>query len=122
MDTDRKTVFDLEPIIRRCFEEAKKMGYINDKKLTASAEGIEVKEGISFPQIVNQDELVHHIALTVVGELYEFEIIRRIAPIFRENRALSADFQMFGDAFQLFYDKTIADSKLRGIRIHPEGQ
>lgn len=107
---DRKTVFELESIIARCFEEAKKVGYIKNLQNT------------EYDYVENQRELIHHISMTVIGELYEFEIIRRIAPIFRENRALSADFLMFGDAFQLFYDKVIQEAKSRGIRIHPEGQ
>ena len=118
MDTDRKTIFDLEPIIKRCLEESKKMGYIKDQVVIDP--GLFAQATIQY--LANQDELVHHIALTIIGELYEFEIIRRISPLFRENRALSADFLAFGDAFQLFYDKVIADAKLRGLRIHPEGQ
>lgn len=109
---DRKTVYDLQSIIERCFEEAKKLGYVR----TIDKESIPPVDVIH-----NQEELVKHIALTVIGELYEFEIIRRIGPLFRENRALSHDFLIFGEAFDLFFDKAVQDAKLHGLRIEPQG-
>jgi hypothetical protein len=117
LQQDRKTVFDLPEIIIRCFEEAKKLGYISNY-LGTTEELIERKQ-LPVPIIVNQNDLAHHISRTIIGELYELEIIRRIVPIFRENRALTHDFLLFGDAFELFYDKQIQEQQLSGLRIEP---
>jgi hypothetical protein len=119
LQQDRKTVFDLPEIIVRCFAEAKKLGYISDY-LGATEELVVQGRQIPVPIIVNQNDLAHHISRTIIGELYELEIIRRIVPIFRENRALTHDFLLFGDAFELFYDKQIQEQKLSGLRIEPE--
>lgn len=115
---DRKTVYDLTSIIERCFEESKKMGYIR----TVKRADPEPDEATNIYYIEHKDDLVKHIALTIVGELYEFEIIRRIGPILRENRALTHDFLAFGEAFDLFYDKAVQDAQLHGLRIKQEGE
>jgi hypothetical protein len=113
---DRKTVYDLQSIIERCFEEGKKMGYIKTRDIINAPEA----ENERLTIVANQFDFVKHIALTIVGELYEFEIIRRISPIFRENKALTMDFLAFGSAFEFFYDKAIQDAQLHGFRIEPQ--
>jgi len=109
--SDRKTIFDLQSIIEKCFEDCKKMGYLLEYR---GADGERLL-------VVNQTDLINHIRLTVIGELYELEIIRRIAPIFREHRALTTDFMLFGEAFQEFYDKEIQARQMKGLRIR-EGE
>jgi len=101
----RKTVYDLENIIERCFEECVKSEYIQ-KQITAERDEIAV--------IVNRDEVVKHISKTIIGELHELEVIRRISPIFREFRRLEKDFQHFDDLQKL-------EGDLQTLRIHPEG-
>jgi hypothetical protein len=117
---DRKTIFNLDEIIARCIKEAKTMGYIDDKATCIVGEGIEEKAPVP-PLLVNEHDFIKHLSRTIIGELYEFEIIRRITPIFRENRALTHDFLLFGEAFELFYDKQIQDLQLHGMRFEPEG-
>lgn len=113
---DHKTIFDLKEIIERCFEEGKKAGYIQN--FTIEEFGGKKTEAM---RIVNQTDLVQYISMTIIGELYELELIRRIAPIFRENRALTKDFQEFGEDFQLFFDKAIQDLQLHSLRINEGG-
>lgn len=93
----KQTVFDLENLIIRCLDEAEKVGYIK-KYETAAAPGVEVSEhavGYQLKAIVNEIELCKHIAKTIIGELYEFEVIRQISPMFRQLRKLEGDFAYF---------------------------
>lgn len=77
--TDDKTMcLDLDKLIARCFDECEQVGYL-------------LKSGTKRV-IVNQEELVKHIQKTIIGELFELEICRRLAPIFREAERLSRDF------------------------------
>src|SRR3990172_5545019 len=80
----KKYIYNLEGIITRCFEEGKRAGWIKEKTtaLTMTTEWV----------IVNEYELVKHISKTTIGELYELEVIRKLAPIFRMFRELNNDF------------------------------
>lgn len=75
-----KTVYQLEQIVKRALEECVQAGTIRK----------EVVEDNHF----NIDAAASHISQTIIGELHELEIIRRLAPIFREIPRLVKDFQL----------------------------
>lgn len=108
------TIYELQALVHRCFEEAEKAGFIKAYQ-TAAPPGVEVSEhavGYTLKAITNKDELVKHISRTIVGELYELELIRRIAPIFREVKRLTSDFE--------FLDvKEQERINISGLRIAP---
>ncbi len=107
----RKTVFDLQELIQRCFNEAKEAGLI---KKAAREFYDDAQLPIGQTLIINERDLVKHIALTIVGELHEFEVIRRIAPLFREVNRLQSD-------FRYFEEREAADQQMRSLRIRHEG-
>jgi len=54
--------------------------------------------------------LYKHIALTIVGELHELEVIRKIGPMFRMIESLKEDFRIFDERGQ-------EDYRIRNLRI-----
>ena len=92
------TVYELQSLIERCLEEVERAGYIKSSSvLETDVNG----PGLTERKIlVNQEEIVKHIANTIYGELYELEMIRRMAPIFREFYRLAEDFKMIDERDQ----------------------
>lgn len=86
---DRPTFHELELVIERCFEEAEKVKYI-EKRIIAGRPNEEPEEK-EVLAIVNSMELIKHISKTIIGELYEFEISRKLGPFFRMLRSLESD-------------------------------
>lgn len=82
------TSYELQSLIERCFAECKEANFI--------AANLETKQTI----LLNEGEVINHIANTIIGELHELEMIRRIAPMFREVRRLEGDFNMLDDKEQ----------------------
>jgi hypothetical protein len=97
--TDRKTIQDLERIIERCLNESEQAGDI--KTLPKLGD---------HKVLVNRDEVIRHISKTIIGELFEFEIIRKLAPTFRQFRSLERD---------LFYieERESAASEMNKLRV-----
>ncbi len=91
------TQYDLQALVRRCLQECEKSGHIEVQD-----------EGLSLV-ITDREEVIKHIANTVVGELTELEIIRRIAPIMREIPRLEKDFQFLDDRART----SVAEGNLR---------
>jgi len=75
-----KTQMDMNVIIERCFEELVKAGV---------AKVSDVPKGSII--ILDKPAAALHIQKTLIGELLEFEMIRRISPIFREFPRLESD-------------------------------
>ena len=98
---ERKTVFDLERLIKRCFEESEKSGDIKP----ASGWGDR-----NSKVLVNSDAVAKHISMTIIGELFELEIVRKIAPMFRQFRSLERD-------LSYVEERQAADTALLGLRI-----
>jgi len=108
---DRPTMLDLEKIVERCLRESLEAGrflsnsqYTNEIDQAAFHKSLE--QSIDF-MVVSQ-----HIAKSVIGELYEFEIIRKLAPIFRMIPQLKGDFEYIDDRFK-------QEEKLRSLRKEP---
>jgi hypothetical protein len=99
------TIYNLQELIDRCFEEARKAGYLKIEILEHAGTGPQI--------VVDQYKLTHHIALTIIGELYELEIIRKIGPMFRMFRQIETDFQNLDHAQAL-------DFRLRNLRRTPQ--
>ena len=81
----QSTIYDMEKIIKRCFEEAREAGYL--KPILSSDDSLAERD-----VIVNEIELAKHISMTLIGELVEFELIRRISPIFRAVEGIRTQF------------------------------
>ena len=96
------TIYNLRELIQRCFDEGKKAGFLLEYN---AADG---------PRVILQDEfkLTQHIALTIVGEMKELEIVRKVGPMFRMFRELEGNFKELDDA-------ATADFKLRNMRVAP---
>jgi len=98
----KKTQFDLEEMVRSATEEFFKSLIQTD-----------------HPQMNRRlEDLFHglppglykHIALTIVGELHELEVIRKIGPMFRMIESLKEDFRIFDERGQ-------EDYRIRNLRI-----
>lgn len=74
-----KTVYQLNEIVEKALKECREA-----KLIRPDFEG----------GIVISQEAAEHISKSVIGELHELEIIRRLAPIFREIPRLVKDFQL----------------------------
>lgn len=77
-----KTQFEMKEVIQRCLKECKEAGYIASFK-TINAGEVET--------IVSQDAIADHISKTLIGELLEFEIIRKLSPVIRQQRSIERD-------------------------------
>lgn len=102
-DDRRKTQFDMEDIINRCLDECVDAEYILREEVAPDTIRLIIK---------NKKETVAHISKTLIGELLEFEIVRRSAPWFREYRRLDADLQIVTEA-------QLREQGLASLRLQP---
>ena len=79
--TTLKTQFEMDSIIYRCYEEAIETGIAKINSATSII-------------ILDKAAFSSHLQKTLIGELLEFEIIRRISPIFREFPRLENDLNL----------------------------
>lgn len=94
MDTEnRKTIYDLEKIIERCFDEGIKAEYVS--KSTGSS--AEFKLSITDYIIKNRQGLITHISHTIIGELHELDLIRKLQPFARALPQILDDFSFLED-------------------------
>jgi hypothetical protein len=98
------TMYELQTLVERCFDELEGNEFISKLETTEAGPGQKV--------IVNRQEVINHIANTIIGELHELEMIRRFAPMFREINRLAKDFEMLDEKEQL-------RANLSGLRIAP---
>lgn len=113
------TTYELQDVIRRCLDELEEAEAI--KKLSKGETDIanfEISSLASMESILviaDREQIIQHISNTIIGELYELEMIRKMAPIFREVGRLVDDFGMLDEREQ----KRI---NLAGLRIAPDAQ
>jgi len=112
----RLTIYNLEGIVERCLAEAEEAGYL--KRIAFHRTTGE--ETSVVPGIVNRLELVKHISKTIIGELHEFEVIRRISPVFREFKRLAEDFAFF-DEQQAEYQRLLA-TRVEPVQQRQQGE
>jgi hypothetical protein len=108
MSDDPKTIYELKEIIERCFKECEEAGFIRFIGFH--------HEGKEFPPtfvLVNPGGVADHISKTIIGELMEFEVLRKLAPMFRTFRSIEANMKYLDD-------KQTFQSQLPGIRIEPK--
>jgi len=110
--TLKTTVFELEDLVKRCFAELRRTDSLGTAKIRRK--GMTDSDYIeqTADTILNEDEVCKHIAKTVIGELYELEICRKIGPMFRMMDQLTRDFAYL-DAAQA------KETALLGLRIGP---
>jgi hypothetical protein len=123
------TIYNLRELIERCFEEARQAGFIRvtegspvsrlpeNLAVVDTTEALKQPDGgaltsISAQVIAEERKLAEHIALTIVGELQELELIRKIAPMFRMFRQLEQNFLELDSA-------TEHEAKMRSLRVPP---
>lgn len=108
----KKTQFEMEEIATRCLEEAVQAGYIIVYNMDVKIAGKSLGEPFKKKVIINEAELVKHICKTIIGELLEFDLIRRIAPIYREEKRIEKDLDFIAG-------KHMAEASFASLRIHP---
>lgn len=91
--SERKTVLDLEEIVGRALSEC-----VEAKMISAEDEGALYLE---TPKVAK------HIAMTIIGELHELEVLRKIGPVIRAVSSLIKDFEFF-DEVERNYQKLMA--------------
>lgn len=74
------TQHDLKKLIERCFEECERNGAIVEANNTKI---------LLRPMVVSE-----HITRTIIGELYELEILRKLGPLMRQQKAIESDMKM----------------------------
>jgi hypothetical protein len=89
MDTTLKTQFDMKELIERCFRECEESGHIKVTKKDGPATAL----GSEVRTIVNLIGICDHIYKTLMGELLEFEIIRKLGPTYRTFRSIERDLE-----------------------------
>lgn len=102
---EKQTVYNLNKLVKRCLEESTRAGDIEN---TTRVENN--PRPTTRLTIVNEDAVCDHIAKTIIGELHELEIVRKVAPIFRVVRSLQDDFAVI-DSEEKFH------TSLQGLRI-----
>lgn len=108
---EKPTVLDLDKIVERCLREALEARRFLKPNLTADLGG---EVGLHKALLENVDFQVvsEHVAKSIIGELYELEIIRKLAPMFRMVPQLQNDFG--------YLDSRLAQhDKLRNLRKEP---
>jgi len=104
------TQYTLEPVIRRALAECLKAKFISAEltftNLTEPGE-IHVR---SARVVIDERQVAAHISATVIGELYELEMVRKLGPLCRALNQLLGDFHML--------DEVAADfSRVQTMRI-----
>lgn len=80
------TQFNLKEIIKRCFDELEEATFIIPE---VPEHASEVPKRI----MINEDAIADHISKTLIGELLEFEIIRKAGPAFRSFESIKSSIQ-----------------------------
>jgi hypothetical protein len=90
-----KTIYELKDIIKRCLNECEQAGYIAtvNKKI-----------------IVDEDMVAEHISKTIIGELLELEILRKLSPIFRTLDSIKVNMKFLDE-------KQAIDAGISNLRI-----
>lgn len=94
--SNQKTIYEMKDIIKRCFEECEKAGHIKKAKRAQGSHGENRTVDVKFEEetiLVNPEEVASHISKTLIGELMEFEILRRMGPAFRSMRSVENDLE-----------------------------
>lgn len=81
----RYTQYELRDLVRRCFEECKK-----NKAITLVSPGLLGKE---VEALTDKNAVIEHIAKTIIGELFELEILRKLGPTIRQQKSIEADME-----------------------------
>lgn len=93
-----KTQFEMKEIIERCFEECERAGQIKrlskQEQYIAEFETNRYDDIFEHPIIVNLDGVCDHISKTLIGELLEFEILRKLGPVIRQQRSIERDIEI----------------------------
>lgn len=105
------TTYELQDLVRRCLDELEQAEAIKKERYQLASH-LEVHDRLV---ITDREQVIQHIANTIIGELYELEMIRKIAPIVREVRRLTDDFNMLDD-------RETKRINLAGLRIAPDSQ
>jgi hypothetical protein len=109
----KKTQFDILDIVLRCFGECIEAGYIVVKQdeIESHASGL-VRAFTARSVIINEQEVASHISKTIIGELLEFEIVRRAAAIEREEERVKRDLEFVASQYKRM-------ENIAGLRIDP---
>ena len=91
--SERKTVLDLEEIVKRTLNEC-----VEAKMISAEDEGALYMETA---------KIAKHISLSIIGELHELEVLRKIGPVIRAINSIIRDFDFF-DEVERNYQKAMA--------------
>lgn len=105
MEEQRKTVQDLEQLITRCFKELEESKDIKKEKIYDDPKVTDTRT-----VIVNEENVARHISMTIIGELQELEVVRKLAPWFRQMRSLERD-------MEYIEMRQAAATSLLGLRI-----
>ena len=107
-----KTAFDIKDLIKRCFDELEQSKNITKMQLKLTAVGgIQTEEtNIEHRVLLNEDIVADHIAKTLIGELLEFEILRRLGPAYRSINSVEND-------LNFLFRKEQQEKGLSGLRI-----
>lgn len=97
-----KTSLDLKEIITRCVKESEDAGHITN---------ITELNGKVIKGLINEDAFCDHVAKTVIGELHELEIIRKLAPMFRMFRSIERD-------MEFIENRQVAEQNIANLRIN----
>lgn len=100
-----KTQFDLEEIVKRCFAEC-----VDAKCIEIEGQTDKHAMGSTAKIIINEDQVASHISKTIIGELLEFEIIRRMTAVSREAPRIDRDLEYITSMERIHNEKL-------GIRI-----
>lgn len=112
---DLKTIYELKELIERCFDECENAGHIKEIKVEERVEEEGEKPVVLNPRkvIINSDAIADHISKTIIGELMEFEILRKLSPMFRTFRSIE-------DQMKILDDKAAFQAQLPALRVGPK--
>lgn len=105
-----KTVYELREIIQRCLKECEDAKYIQEVGYMSESSDGEIKHSGPMKIIINSDQIADHISKTIIGELLEFEVLRKLSPMFRQLRSIEKNMEFLDD-------KHAKDSAMQSLRI-----
>lgn len=107
------TTYELQDLVRRCLDELEQASAIETQSFLETTEN--GQGTVERKVIADREQIIQHISNTIIGELYELEMIRKIAPMVREVGRLIDDFGMLDE-------RETKRINLAGLRIAPDAQ
>lgn len=99
VEPQKQTVLDLSRMIERCLKELLKARRLLNQGSYKLDEDMMQRLYLMVEERLDYETVCQHISKTIIGELYELEMVNKLAPMFRMIPQLQADFKLLDDRY-----------------------